>query len=169
MKNTALLPGKQQSEKRMQPEEEFEIGAAYQFFPEDLYQIMHSTHDYTSDSKRYIRSSPDPGFQFGIRNMNVNFWVECKYRENKENDDCLTIFTEGQLAKYKSLEHSFLFLCTNRNGKPANYFIPFNHISDSELNFSFIEPYRLNDGLGIRPGMVHKYLKLEYSAPKDKA
>ena len=31
MKNTALLPGKQQSEKRMQPEEEFEIGAAYQF------------------------------------------------------------------------------------------------------------------------------------------
>jgi hypothetical protein len=169
MKNTTLSQNKQEAEKRMPSEEEFEIGAAYQFFPEDLYQIMHSTHDYTSEAKRYIRSSPDPGFQFGIRHTDVNFWVECKFRENKENSERLTIFTDSQLAKYKSLEHSFLFLCTNRNGKPANYFIPFNHISDNELNFSFIEPYRLSDGLGIRPGMVHKYLKLEYKAPMNKS
>ncbi len=169
MKNTTLLKSKQESEKRMASEEEFEIGAAFQFFPEDLYQIMHSTHDYTSEAKRYIRSSPDSGFQFGIRHTNVNFWVECKYRENKENNDRLNIFNDGQLAKYKSLEHSFLFLCTNRNGRPANYFIPFNHISDNELNFSSIEPYRLSDGLGIRPGMIHKYLKLEYKVPADKS
>jgi len=149
----------------IQSDEGFEVDAASRFFPDDLYEILHTTHDYHADTKRYIRSSQEPGFQFEIRNSKVNFWVECKYCENKSDSDTMKVFKAGQLNMYKSIENSFLFLCTKQHGEQSNYLIPFNHISGDDLNFSFIEPYRLNYGLGVRPGMINKYLKLENTNP----
>lgn len=150
----------------VKPGPEFEASSeAARFFPKDLYQILHSTHDYSADASRYIRSSPDPGFKIEIRNTQVNFWVECKYFENKQDSENVQVFNEGQLSMYKEVENSFLFLCARLRGEVNNYFIPFHHISSNDLNFSFIEPYRLNYGLGVRPGMIQQYLRLENTNP----
>jgi hypothetical protein len=67
------------------------------------------------------------------------------------------------LEKYKTFENAFLFLCIIQKDGQGFYFIPFNHISKDELNASFLEPYRMNYGIGVRPGVIHKYLKLETS------
>jgi hypothetical protein len=143
----------------------FETSSVALFFPKELYEIVHSTHDYSADAIRYIRSSPDPGFKIEIKNTNINFWVECKYLENKPDNDIVQIFNDGQLNMFKEVENSFLFLCAKLKGEINNYFIPLHHISTNDLNFSFIEPYRLDYGLGVRPGMIQQYLRLENSNP----
>lgn len=143
----------------------FETSSVARFFPKDLYEIVHSTHDYSTDTIRYIRFSPDPGFKIEIKNTDVNFWVECKYLENKQDSENVEVFNEGQLNMFKEIENSFLFLCARLRGELNNYFIPLHHISSNELNFSFIEPYRLDYGLSVRPGMIQQYLRLENSNP----
>lgn len=56
--------------------EEFEDDCADIFFPDELYEMLHRTHDVNTNSKRFIRSSLNPDFHFEIRNTNIQFWVE---------------------------------------------------------------------------------------------
>lgn len=142
-------------------DEVFEVDEAERFFPHDLYKILNRAQEIKTNHKRFIKSSANPGFQFEIRNSKVNFWVECKYRENKPDSDQINVFNGEQLKRFKSFKNSFLFLSTKKQGEQNYYFIPFNHISGESLHFSFIEPYRLNYELGVRPGMICQYLKLE--------
>ncbi len=139
--------------------EDFEQDAADVFFPENFYEILQKTHNFYSNSKRFIRSSLNPDFQFEVRDSDVKIWVECKFRENKQNLEFINPFKFGQLDRYRSFENSFLFLCTKIHGEQYVYFIPFTHIKNGNLTFTFLEPYRLKHGPPVRPGMIFKYIR----------
>jgi hypothetical protein len=161
MKNDASLQSQPDYELLVKTDEIFEVDEAERFFPRDLYKIINPVQEIKTNHKRFMKSSVNPGFQFEIRKSKVNFWVECKYRENTPNTDLINIFSGEQLKIYKSFRNSFLFLSAKKQGEQNYYFIPINHIPSESLNLSFIEPYRLNYGLAVRPGMINQYLRLE--------
>jgi hypothetical protein len=161
MNITQLLRFRKPVEQWDNPDSHFEDETAGRFFPEDLYEVVQWKKDGDSNGKQYIRTGANPGYQMGIRNSDVNFWVEYKYRENRAGSELTDIFNAEQLKTFKSIKNSFLFLCTKGQEEQEYYFIPFNHISEAHLNFSFIEPYKLNYGIGVRPGMIQQYLRLD--------
>lgn len=138
--------------------EEFEDEVADEFFPDDLYEMLHRTHDVKTNSKRYIRSSLNPDFQFEVRNTNIQFWVECKHRENNSDGTKIDVFKPGQLSRYQLFPNSFLLLCTYRFEYDYLYFVPMSHIKWNSLFMSFLEPYELTLNPPIMPGLIKKYL-----------
>src|SRR5690348_13371122 len=80
---------------------------ADRYFPDDIYEMLHRTHDFNTNRKRYIRSSANPDFQFEIRHYGIQFWVECKRRENNWNKSEIEVFKDNQLARYKKFPNCF--------------------------------------------------------------
>jgi hypothetical protein len=142
--------------------EAFEDDVADSFFPDNLYEMLHRSHDVNTNAKRYIRSSLWPDFQFEIRNTNVQFWVECKHRENNSDSSKIDIFKPGQLDRYKSHFNTFLMLCTYRHEEQYFYFVPMWHIKFNDLFISFLKPYEVIYDPPILPGLVKKYLSARH-------
>lgn len=138
--------------------EEFEDYAADEYFPDDLYEMLHRTHDVNTNTKRFIRSSLNPDFQFEIRGTNIQFWVECKFRANNSDSSLINVFKDDQLARYSSYPNSFLLLCTYRHGECYKFFIPFKDIKYDNLYMSFLKPYELTLDLPVLPGLIKKHL-----------
>lgn len=139
--------------------EDFEDGVADDFFPDDIYEILQRTHDVNTNSKRFIRASLNPDFQFEIRNTNIQFWVECKHRENNSDSTLIKVFNPGQLKRYQSYENCFLMLCTYRFDEQFFYFVPMWHIKWDNLYISFLRDYEVLLEPPIMPGLVKKYIK----------
>jgi hypothetical protein len=138
--------------------EAFVDDVADNFFPDDLYEKLHRTHDVNANSKRFIRSSLNPDFQFEIRKTNLQFWVECKHRENNYDNTTINVFKPGQLDRYKSYSNTFLLLCTYRYDQQFMYFVPMWHIKYNDLFLSFLKPYQLKLDPPILPGLIKKYI-----------
>lgn len=138
--------------------EDFEDEVADEYFPDNLYEMLHRTHDVNTNSKRFIRSSLNPDFQFEIRGSNIRFWVECKHRKNNFDGTLISVFKPGQLKRYQSYKNSFLLLCTYRFDKDFLYFVPFSHIKWDNLYLSFLKPYELTFEPPVMPGLIRKYL-----------
>lgn len=138
--------------------EDFEDFVADEYFPDDLYEILHRTHDVNTNSKRFIRSSLNPDFQFEIRGTNTQFWVECKHRENNNDLSSIHVFKNDQLSRYKSYPNSFLLLCTYRFDEQFFYFVPFSQIHWDNLFLSFLKSYELTLDPPVLPGLIKKYI-----------
>jgi hypothetical protein len=138
--------------------EDFEDDVADNFFPDDLYEMLYRTHDVNTNSKRFIRSSMNPDFQFEIRGTNIQFWVECKHRENNYDDSIISVFKNDQLRRYQSYKNCFLLLCTYRFDDRYLYFVPMWQIKYNDLYLSFLRTYELKLDPPIFPGLVKKYL-----------
>jgi hypothetical protein len=138
--------------------EDFEDFVADEYFPDNMYEMLHRTHDVNTNSQRFIRSSLNPDFQFEIRKTNIQFWVECKHRENNYDQSIISLFKPGQLARYKSYKNAFLLLCTYHHDEQLMYFVPFSHIKYNDLYLSFLRPYELTMDPPVLPGLVKKYL-----------
>jgi hypothetical protein len=159
MKKNNILHTTKREELWIKSGEDFEEDTADVFFPDNIYEILQRTHSFITNSKRFIRATLNPDFQFEIRDSKINFWIECKFRENKSDIDYVNVFKFDQLSRYKSYENSFLFLCAKYNGEQYLYFVPMAHLNSDRLQFSFLEPYRLKFGPPVRPGIILKYLK----------
>lgn len=138
--------------------EDFENNVADEFFPDNTYEILHRTHDFRTNAKRFIRSSMAPDFHFEIRNTNIQFWVECKHRQNYYNEMQLEVFKPGQLTRYKSYPNSFLFLGTYLDGQRHLYFVPFYKIKWKILFFSFLQDFEFPYNPPVYPSFVIRYL-----------
>jgi hypothetical protein len=138
--------------------EQFEDDAADIFFPDETYEMLHRTHDVNTNSKRFIRSSLNPDFQFQIRETRIQFWVECKLRFNNSDDALINVFKPGQLQRYKQYEHTFLFLETYRYDDQYLYFVPMWHLKYDRLYLNTLKPYEITMDPPIRPGLIKKYL-----------
>jgi hypothetical protein len=137
--------------------EDFEDFVADAFFPDDMYEMLHRTHDVNTNSKRFIRSSLNPDFQFEVRETGLQFWVECKHRENNYNDSIIHVFKEDQLNRYQSYHNCFLLLCTYRFDSQYMYFVPMWHIQYESLYLSFLKDYEIKMNPPIFPGLIEKY------------
>ncbi|MBS1597313.1 MAG: hypothetical protein JST75_03750 [Bacteroidetes bacterium] len=142
----------------IQSGQDFEDDVADEFFPDNIYEMLHRTHDFQTNRKRFIRSSLDPDFRFEIRGSNVSFWVECKHRENNRNASEINIFKSGQLERYHKYENAFLLLCTYRYDEQMLYLVPFIDIKWNNLFLSFLRPYELTLEPPVMPGLIRKYL-----------
>lgn len=138
--------------------EDFEDEVADEFFPDDLYEMLHRTHNVNTNRERFIRSSLYPDFQFEIRKTKIQFWVECKHRENNSDATKISVFKSGQLKRYQSYPNTFLLLCTYRFDYDYLYFVPMSHIKYDNLFMSFLKPYELTLDPPVLPGLIKKYL-----------
>ena len=142
------------------PDESFEEYASETFFPDYLYEMLHRTQKAGMNKKRFIRSSLNPDFHFEIRNdSGKHFWVECKYLEIEEMHDAIRILNNELLHRFKTFENSFLFLCVKIQRKEYYFFVPFNQIKSTELNFSFLNSYIVSVDPPISSELIGKYLK----------
>ena len=139
--------------------ESFEDTVADMYFPDSAYEMLHRTHDVNTNSKRFIRSSLNPDFQFEIRGANIQFWVECKHRENNADLTSISVFKNDQLKRYKSYPNCFLMLCTYRYDDQMFYLVPFSEIKWDNLFLSFLKPYELTLDPPVMSGLIKKYLK----------
>jgi hypothetical protein len=139
--------------------EEFEDFVADEYFPDNIYEMLHRTHDVNTNSKRFIRSSLSPDFRFEIRKANIQFWVECKHRENNFDSSTIHVFKNDQLRRYQSYPNCFLLLCTYRFDEQMFYFIPMKAIKWDNLFLSFLKNYELSMEPPVLPGLIKKYLR----------
>jgi hypothetical protein len=139
--------------------EDFEDGVADEFFPDDLYEMLHRTHDVNTNSKRFIRSSLNPDFQFEIRKTKIQFWIECKHRENNSDSTSINVFKNDQLKRYQSYPNCFLLLCTYRFEEQYFYLVPMADIKWDNLFLSFLKNYEVTMEPPVLPGLIKKYLK----------
>ncbi len=147
-------------EQRIKSGEGFEEDAADLFFPDHLYEMLHRTQDNTTNKKRFVRSSLNPDFHFEVREEpGINFWVECKFRELHQFNEQIHKFDSEQLKRFRSFQHSFLFICVKIQREQYYYFVPFSHIRTNELHFSFLNPYIVSVEYPVSPALVKKYLE----------
>jgi hypothetical protein len=139
--------------------EDFEDGVADEFFPDDLYEMLHRTHDVNTNSKRFIRSSLNPDFQFEIRKTKIQFWIECKHSENNSDSTSINFFKNDQLKRYQSYPNCFLLLCTYRFKGQYFYLVPMADIKWNNLFLSFLKNYEVTMEPPVLPGLIKKYLK----------
>jgi hypothetical protein len=140
--------------------EELEEETADVFFPDNMYEMLHRTHDFNTTQKRFVRSSLNPDFHFEIREEpRANFWVESELREIHQVNEFINVFNNEQLTRYQSFAHSFLFLCVKIQREQYYYFIPFSHIKSNDLHFSFLNAYAVSFDMAINPELVRKYLR----------
>ena len=138
--------------------EDFEDFTADTYFPDDLYEMLHRTHDVNANSKRFIRSSLNPDFQFEIRKTNIQFWVECKHRENNYDSSTINVFKGDQLKRYQSYKNCFLLLCTYRFEDQYFFLVPMRDIKWDNLFMAFLKPYEIIMEPPVMPGLIKKYL-----------
>ncbi|MCW7503560.1 hypothetical protein [Leptospira paudalimensis] len=60
--------------------EEFENFTREVLFPKDVYELLHKTHNYEQNSEDFVEDSLLPDFKFRNRDLNIEFYLECKYR-----------------------------------------------------------------------------------------
>lgn len=138
--------------------EAFEDDVADYYFPDELYEMIHRTHDVNTNTRRFIRSSLNPDFQFEIRGTSIQFWIECKHRENNSDSSTIQVFKPGQLQRYKSYKNAFLMLCTYRYDNQMFYLVPFSEIKWDNLFLSFLQPFELTLDPPVMPGLIRKHL-----------
>lgn len=132
--------------------EKFEDDVADYFLPEDLYDLIHRSHDVNTNSKRFIESSLWPDFQFRVKGTSIEFWVECKWRGNNFDKTKIDVFKKDQLSRYKNHYNTFLLLCTYFHNEECYYFVPMWHIQYDSLFLSFLRPYEVIYEPPIMPG-----------------
>ena len=138
--------------------EQLESLVEREFFPTGLYELMQRTHNFRTKKESFGNYSTDPDFQFQIKGEKIKFWVECKHRDNINNNTSISVFKPGQLNRYRANYNSFLFLRTYFHDKPRLYFVPLYKISGDLLFISFLEPYELTMNPPVWPGLIKKYL-----------
>jgi hypothetical protein len=144
------------------PGENFEEYASDTFFPDHLYEMLHRTQDSRINKKRFVRSSLNPDFHFEIRNEpGRHFWVECKFLEIYQMNEPIHVFRDDELNRFRSFEHSFLFLCVKIQREEYYFFVPFSQIKSNELYFSFLNAYIVSTEPPISPELIEKYLRVD--------
>ena len=139
--------------------EDWEDDVADFFFPADLYDLIHRSHDVNTNSRRYILSSLWPDFWFRDKKSGIEFRVECKLRNNYRESDLIDLFKPGQLQRYQQFENTFLLLCTYFDDQEHYYLVPVWHIKYDKLYRSVLAPYEILMDPPILPGLIKKYLK----------
>ena len=91
--------------------ESFKIGSAFEeftretIFPKDFYDLIHKTADYSNNKKDFQAETLKPDFLFKDKKTNKEFYVECKFRSKKfeDNNALVEICKDYQIKRYLEL------------------------------------------------------------------
>jgi len=126
----------------------FESFVKNQLFPSDDYVLMHNTHDYTANKRRFIEDSNNPDFKFRSRKSRKVFWVEAKYRSILYKG--AFEFEPDQLRRYKlSNRLTPVYVVIGTDQRPESpkqiFLIPMKDISSkyNTLSRSFLNKYQI--------------------------
>jgi hypothetical protein len=136
--------------------ESFKIGEAFEdftrnvIFPEGLYDLIQRAPKY-EDNKDYQKISLQPDFYFKDKLTGKEFFIECKYRSKKENDEnaVLEICSEDQLKRYKEYNKKFpTYIALSFDEKPEGFAYT---LKDIVKDYKTLEQYFLDTCVMILP------------------
>jgi hypothetical protein len=127
--------------------DEFEHYVRKYLFTKEGYELVHKTHDYTSNKSDFVKSSKEPDFKFRSRRSGQEFLVEVKYRSALYQgavEWCKTY----QLKRYKAIDKALpVFVAIGVGGLPESpehvYIVPMKHIRYTRLFPSFLRDYEV--------------------------
>ena len=148
--------------------EEFQKFVEKKLFPERHYVLVHRTHDYEQNSRRFVEDTLQPDFTFRIKDTNQEFFVEAKWRQDFNDEDKLELFKIEQLERFHHLDsiEKPLFLVVGYNGTPNDpdniSLIPLKTISYPGLFRSVISKYCIPKEK-ILPETMNQYFEKKFS------
>ncbi|EMY61591.1 cytochrome c3 family protein [Leptospira terpstrae] len=88
--------------------EEFEDFAREVLFPKEVYDLLHKTHNYKQNSQDFVEDSLLPDFKFRNRDLNIEFYIECKYRDITKIQNNIDELTKIHESKKRTHEEEIL-------------------------------------------------------------
>ena len=139
--------------------EDFERYVSTRLFPAGKYQLLHQTHDYTTNKERYPDESKEPDYKFRSKINNKEFYVEAKYRKYY-HENAVQWCNKYQLKRYQTIDRDIpVFIVLAVGGEPSSpnelFLIPVRDIKYTKLFRSFLVKYPSNLGQPV------DYTKLE--------
>lgn len=115
-------------------------------FPSNHYEILHKTQDIRQNSKRYVRSSLKPDFQFKCKTTGKIFYVEAKFRSKTFNDQ-YDVLSEQQYQSFPNL-----------NQPQSPIYIAFGYGGNSESpDYISLIPLEAVNSRALSPEEIAKY------------
>jgi len=116
-------------------------------FVQDRYNLLHKTHDYTTNKGDYIENTEEPDFKFRSIKTGKEFFVEAKYR-SAYHENTIEWCKPYQLKRYKEIDKKTPVYLTLGVGKKSNspsqvFFIPVRDIKYTKLFRSFLKDYEV--------------------------
>ena len=138
--------------------EEFEQFVRSHLFCRDNYELLHRTHDYTSNKGDYIETSKEPDFKFKSKKRGTEFFVEAKYR-SEFNKGAVEWCKPYQYRRYKDIDKKTPICVAIGVGKypssPVHVFaIPLKHIKYTQLFHSFLKEYEITPDQGMNDSKI---------------
>lgn len=130
--------------------DEFESFIRRALYPQNDFNLIHRTHDYTSNKNDYIETSKEPDFKFKSRKNGDEFYVEAKFRSGfyKQTIEWCKPY---QLKRYKAIEIDKkipIFVVIGVGALPKSplhvYRIPLKDIKYTKLYRSFLNKYEIS-------------------------
>jgi len=130
--------------------EDFERYVSTKLFPAEKYELLHQTHNYTTNKERYVDESKEPDFKFRSKINNKEFYVEAKYRKYY-HENAIPWCNEYQLKRYQTIDKDIpVFIVLAVGGEPSSpdelFLIPMRNIKYTTLFRSFLTKYSSNLG-----------------------
>ncbi|OGO41629.1 MAG: hypothetical protein A2137_00175 [Chloroflexi bacterium RBG_16_58_8] len=127
--------------------DEFERFVMERLFPREEYNLLHKTHDYSSNRDNFIASSKLPDFKFVSVANRLQFYVEAKFR-SKYHNGVLEWCKPFQLKRYRDINNIVpVLIVVGLGGKPGRpeqvFLIPMQHIQFVKLFPSFLKRYEI--------------------------
>ena len=143
--------------------EEFEQYLRDYIFIEELYDLEHRSHDYSTNRDDYVGDSLDPDFVFVSIEGEKMFFLEAKYRSNFY-DDAVEWCKPYQLKRYKEANKELpVFIALGVGGDPDLpdhlYIFPVKHIKYIKLFKSVLNKYEFDPDESVEIHSIWKMLK----------
>lgn len=126
-------------------------------FPESHYVLVHKTHDYFQNSKRFVESSLKPDFGFRCKNTGREFYVEVKLRNTVKDGKVYWTNTE-QLSRYNSINQRVPVFLLLGIGDPAHpsavCLLPLHKANYVGLFPSYLDKFRIPVNSFVSPNYL---------------
>lgn len=145
--------------------EKFEAYTREIIFPKAKYNLLKQTHNYSQNSKDYVKESLEPDFKFECIETKQQFYIEAKFR-SEIYDGKIQFSYKAQFERYKEIgktELVFIIIGMGENpSKPEHVcLIPLDEIESIHLNESFLEKYTIANNRPIAISKLEDYIKIK--------
>jgi hypothetical protein len=142
--------------------DEFEQYVRATLFPRDSYDLLSKTHDYRDNKADVIKSSRQPDYHFRSNELNIEFFVEAKYRSVLQNQ-AIEWGKYFQLKRYQKIDNvTPVLIVIGLGGRPSApekiFLMPVKHIKFVKLYPGFLEKYRVAPGYSISDKLLKRIL-----------